>query len=260
MTHTNDVLGRFFEYRANDLQSQVNATRDVITHALTKGIEAETALADLLSALLPKRFDARKGFVIDSDGCQSNEMDLIVVDRDAVARLFDFRAFELVPIEAASACVEVKTTLDGTKLLETFARFQRVQEMRFREEQLLQTRSVSLVASTTTRPEMAVFSYEGTLSPQAIRNAYAQYPQLDHVKICVLNQGIVAHLDDSPQGPLGLGWLRPVEEPDTAAYSGRVLALFLYQFFLPSLFEQRKGSQFYRYYLQGQSDFEQLEP
>jgi hypothetical protein len=45
-----DTVGTFFSYQAIGLQNLIDATRDVIGHSLTKGIEAEDALADLLAA------------------------------------------------------------------------------------------------------------------------------------------------------------------------------------------------------------------
>jgi hypothetical protein len=47
-----DVLRRFFPYRATQLQGLVDAVRDLISHQLTKGIEAELAVADPAFAFL----------------------------------------------------------------------------------------------------------------------------------------------------------------------------------------------------------------
>jgi hypothetical protein len=112
-----DVLRRFLSYRATQLQGVVDAVRDLIRHNLTKGIEAERAPADLLKSVLLLRFAAGKGFLIDTTGRQSNEIDLIILDSMNTARLFDFRAFEIIPIEAALACIEVKTTLTKDELI-----------------------------------------------------------------------------------------------------------------------------------------------
>jgi hypothetical protein len=132
-----DVLLRFFAYRATQLQGLVDAVRDLISHQLTKGVEAELAVADLLRSVLPSRFSAGKGFIIDSLGHQSNEVDLIVLDAANTARIFDFRAFELIPVEAALACIEVKTMLTKKELDDTFDRFHRIQEMEFHRERMM---------------------------------------------------------------------------------------------------------------------------
>jgi hypothetical protein len=118
-----DVLRRFFAYRATQLEGLVDAVRDLISHQLTKGIEAELAIADLLRSVLPARFSAGKGFIIHSLGRQSNEVDLIVLDTTNTTRIFDFRAFELIPVEASLACIEVKTYLTKRELDDTFDRF-----------------------------------------------------------------------------------------------------------------------------------------
>jgi len=258
MAQTQDLLGRFFGFKAAQLQGLVSATREIVKHALTKGVEAERALADLLVSVLPGRYLAGKGFVIDSMGVQSNEVDLIVLDQLHTARLFDFRAFELVPIEAAVACIEVKTTLDKSELDSTFERFQKIQTMTFHEERVIRTRAQSesahaVVATTTSRPELVLFAYESIVSDDAIRAAYDRHPELSHAKICVLEKGVVVDLVNPAAG---LGWFCPDERDEDRA--GRVLAVFLFQFLLPALFDQTKGQRFYVHYLGGESVFSPL--
>jgi len=261
MPKSPDILGRFFEYRATAMQSIVAATRDVIDHALSKGVEAESALAEMFAGFLPARFDARKGFLIDAQGNQSHELDLILVDRNEIARMFDFRAFDLVPIEAASACVEVKINLTKAELDDTFSRFQKIQQMSFLEEKAIRVRSKgkesALVVATTSRPELTLFAYEASVSNDAIKRAYDAHPELAHVKICILTKGIVADIVGSEVGPLGRRFIVPVES-SAGILAGKVLAIFLYQLFLPAILEQTKGTQFYAQYLQGESDYLEL--
>jgi len=57
-----DIIRRFFSYRAAQLHGLVDAVRDIAQHGLTKGIEAEQALADLVLSLLPTRYSAGKVF------------------------------------------------------------------------------------------------------------------------------------------------------------------------------------------------------
>lgn len=252
-----DIVRRFFSYRASQIQGLVDAVRDVIEHGLTKGIEAEQALADLLRCLLPGRYSSSKGFLLDTKGKQSNEFDLIIVDRLNTARLFDFSVFELVPIEAALACIEVKTTLTKHELDDTFDRFQKVQEMEFFEERVLRFggQGLNMQTAQTSRPELILFAYEidGCLD-RAIRKTYETHPSLEHAKVCVLNSGIVGWLTEPYEG---LGWVRPKEE-DKNRFAGQVLALFLFQFLLPALIEQTKGQKFYAKYLEGSSRFDRL--
>jgi hypothetical protein len=249
-----DIVRRFFSYRAAQLQGLVDAVRDISQHSLTKGVEAERALADLLLSLLPSRFSAGKGFLIDTGGRQSPEFDLIILDSLNTARLFDFRVFDLIPIEAALACVEVKTTLTKQGLDKAFDGFQKIQKMEFFKERLMSSKGAGLVVSETSRPELILFAYEAEISDEAIREAYQRHPALGHVKICVLQQGIVGELKE----PEGLWWLRP-QEQEKHQFAGQVLALFLFQVLLPALFEQRKGQGFYVKYLEGRSTRSPLE-
>ena len=255
-----DILRRFFSYRATQLQGLVDAVRDILDHNLSKGIEAEQALADLLRSTLPPRFSAGKGFLIDTDGHQSRELDLIVLDSLNTARLFDFQAFDLIPIEAALACIEVKTKLAKPELDDTFEKFQAIQEMKFFEEKITYTWSdhsggTGLSVSTTSRPELILFAYDLRLSDDAIRDAYQRHPALKAVKICVIDKGSVVNLADPP---VGLGWALP-DEKEPHRRAGQVLAIFLFQYLLPALYAQKKGRQFYVKYLEGRSTFHSLQ-
>lgn len=250
-----DFVRRFFSYRAAQLQGLVDAARGISQHALAKGVEAERALADLLLSLLPSRFSAGKGFLIDAVGHQSPEFDLIILDSMNTARLFDFRVFDLIPIEAALACVEVKTTLTKQRIEDAFDGFQEVQKMDFFKERVMSTRGAELVMSETSRPELVLFAYEAAISDKAIRGVYQRHPTLRHVKICVLQQGIVA--DNTAPGA-GLSWLKP-KEKEQHRFAGQVLALFLFHFLLPTLFAHRKGQEFYIKYLEGRSTLTPLE-
>jgi hypothetical protein len=249
-----DILRRFFSYRATQLQGLVDAVRDLIKHGLTKGVEAEQALASLLQSVLPLRFSSGKGFLIDTGGHQSHEIDLIVLDAMNTARLFDFRAFELVPVEAALACIEVKTTLTKSELDDTFTRFQAIHDMDFIQEKVIRPSSdfeggAGFSVATTSRPGLIVFAYNNAVSDEAIADAYRRHPDLDYAKICALQRGIAGVLT---QPPIGLSWLSPNEEEDNRR-AGQVLALFLFQYLLPALSAQSKGQHFYIKYLAGQS-------
>src|SRR5258706_3606343 len=105
--------------------------------------------------------------------------------------------------------------------------------MKFVEERVASTRGdprfVGLVAATTSRPELSIFAYDASISNEAIKAAYERHPDLAHVKICILNKGIVVHIVDSPAGALGLRLVEPVEGASTA-FAGRILSIFLYQF------------------------------
>lgn len=261
MTAADRLVGSFFRHRARAMQNSIDATRDVITHALTKGVEAESALADLLVSFLPGRFLARKGFLIDSIGRRSNEVDLIIVDRHNTARMFDFNTFEVVPIEAASGGIEVKMSLDKAELDDTFKRFQQIHELHFNEERVAfihnTVSSTGLSVGTTTRPDLSIFAFEGNLTDNAVKDVYRRHPDLSYVKVCMLQKGIVANISESSRGPLGLRRIEPVET-DTSAFAGTVLSLYLFHLLLPALVGQRKGFGFYSSYLRGESVYRDL--
>ena len=180
------------------------------------------------------------------------EIDLFILDSLNTARL-SFKAFELIPIEAALACIEVKTTLTSGELKGSFERFEKIQRMEFFQERVVRETSdadgTGIAVAPTSRPELVLFAYEVDVSDEAIAKAYECHPTLGHVKICVLQRGIVATLTHPARE---LCWIVPVEE-ESRRRAGQVLALFVFQFLLPALHAQNKGSRFYIKYLDGQS-------
>lgn len=80
----------------------------VHTHGPTKGDGAEEPWRDFLERHLPRRYEVTHGFVVDADGDQSNQMDLIICDRQYTTVLLDSSAARYVPAESVYATFEVK--------------------------------------------------------------------------------------------------------------------------------------------------------
>lgn len=85
-----------------------------ISHNPSDGRFREDLIKTILD-IIPQRYSVRNGFVVDSDGNLSNEMDLIIFDDVYVPRFF-MESYSVIPIESVVAVVQVKTTLDSTKL------------------------------------------------------------------------------------------------------------------------------------------------
>lgn len=113
---------------------------------------------------------------------------------------------------------------------------------------------VGISAVPTSRPALVVFSYDSNVSDDALASAYERHPELGDVILCVLQKGIVGWLKNPPSG---LCWLKPAEESQNRL-AGQVLALFLFQRFIPALFAQNKGQGFYVKYLRGRSVISQI--
>src|SRR6266478_341587 len=97
------------------IQSAVAASRaiDSIAHEGLKGRIREIFVNDLIAPLLPSFVGLGTGKIIDSEGGQSGECDVIVYDRDLMPPLLLGQREALFPIESVLFSIEVKTTLNS---------------------------------------------------------------------------------------------------------------------------------------------------
>lgn len=102
------------------LQAQLTAglhsSRVVIDHPGSKGLGTEVNWLEMLQAHLPKRYQAESAFVIDSDGKQSEQIDIVLYDRQYTPELYNAKGQRIIPAEGVYAVIEVKQVLDKKNL------------------------------------------------------------------------------------------------------------------------------------------------
>ena len=82
-----------------------------ISHAGEMGNATEENWRELLRTYLPGRYAVDGGFIIDVDGRESQQLDLIVFDRQYSPVLFDAGGVHYVPAESVYGVFEVKQDL-----------------------------------------------------------------------------------------------------------------------------------------------------
>jgi hypothetical protein len=97
------------------LQEQMIAkltTNRTIMHPGTKGDATELCWLEMLNTYLPKRYQAAKAFVLDADGNLSDQIDIVIFDRQYSPFLFNQNGACYVPAESVYAALEVKQDLN----------------------------------------------------------------------------------------------------------------------------------------------------
>lgn len=89
------------------MQGELESARK-LGHPTDKGDASEQVWIDVLNAYLPKRYEARKGFVVDSAGSFSEQIDVIIHDRQYSPFVFTFKGTDVVPAESVYAVFEAK--------------------------------------------------------------------------------------------------------------------------------------------------------
>jgi len=103
-----------------DIEKRLSTARKTFAHAPTKGDASENVWLELLNTYLPKRYQAAKAHVVDSKGDFSEQIDVLVFDRQYSPFIFNYEGQTIVPAESVYAAFESKQTLDAKKI--TYAR------------------------------------------------------------------------------------------------------------------------------------------
>lgn len=92
------------------------ATARKLGHPTEKGDASEQVWNDVLNHYLPRRYESRKGFVVDSQGAFSQQIDVIIHDRQYSPFVFSFKGTDVVPAESVYAVFEAKQELTADNI------------------------------------------------------------------------------------------------------------------------------------------------
>ena len=160
------MLERFFAGILSQLQAEVDLINALVPHNATKGTLNEESLRRILASFLPSRYAVGTGFVIDSLGGRSRQVDLLVFDELYSSKLFKTFSQVLFPVETVFACIEVKTSIDKAGLTEVAEENRSIGGLKH------SVPIVRRVAPSTTAPNAIVFSERQTRPPMTYLVAY----------------------------------------------------------------------------------------
>lgn len=106
-------LRRVFLGLQEQMIARLSTNREVIRQPGTKGDAAELEWLGMLSDYLPERYRADKAFVLDSDGRISDQIDVVIYDRQYSPFLFNQDNAKYVPAESVYAVFEAKQDLNA---------------------------------------------------------------------------------------------------------------------------------------------------
>ena len=97
-----------------DIQQRLATVRKTFNHPGTKGDASENVWISMLETYLPKRYQAAKAHVVDSLGAFSQQIDVVIFDRQYSPFIFTYEDQTIVPAESVYAAFEAKQTADAT--------------------------------------------------------------------------------------------------------------------------------------------------
>ncbi|MGN6110264.1 MAG: DUF6602 domain-containing protein [Kofleriaceae bacterium] len=106
-------LSRVLESLHTDIQHRLATVRRALHHPGTKGDASENVWISILQQYLPQRYQAAKAHVVDSKGHFSQQIDLVIFDRQYSPFIFKYEEQTIVPAESVYAVFEAKQSVDA---------------------------------------------------------------------------------------------------------------------------------------------------
>lgn len=106
-------LRGLFLHLQEQMISALSTDRAVLYHPGTKGDAAEAHWREMLTKYLPKRYCADKAMVVDCDGRVSEQIDVVIYDRQYSPFLFNQDRAKYVPAESVYAVFETKQEINA---------------------------------------------------------------------------------------------------------------------------------------------------
>lgn len=97
-----------------DLQQKLTTARQTLMHPGSKGDASENVWLELLQAYLPQRYQAIKAHVVDSKGTFSEQIDVVIYDRQYSPFIFSFQGQNVIPAESVYALFEAKQSINAS--------------------------------------------------------------------------------------------------------------------------------------------------
>lgn len=104
-------LRRLFRGLQDQMNAKLSSNQESIPHSGAKGTATELNWTKMLDSYLPERYRVAKAFVIDSTGNLSEQIDIVIFDRQYSPFLFNQDNIFYVPAESVYAVFEVKQEL-----------------------------------------------------------------------------------------------------------------------------------------------------
>jgi hypothetical protein len=110
---TNWSLSQLLSGLHDDIQRRLETVRKTFGHPGTKGDASEKVWLELLQTYLPQRYSAAKAHVVDSHDVFSEQIDVVIFDRQYSPFIFQFEDQTIIPAESVYAVFEAKQSINA---------------------------------------------------------------------------------------------------------------------------------------------------
>ena len=109
-------LARILADLHQDIERRLASARQTLGHSVAKGNASERVWLELLQTYLPQRYQAQAAFIVDSKGDFSDQIDVVVFDRQYSPFIFKFEGELVIPAESVYAVFEAKQAINAAQV------------------------------------------------------------------------------------------------------------------------------------------------
>lgn len=109
-------LSQLFASLHHQIDTELKVAREALQHPSTKGDTSEAIWIGLLQTYLPERYRVCSAHVVDSEGTFSDQIDVVIFDRQYSPFVFDFHGAKVVPAESVYAVFEAKQSINAATI------------------------------------------------------------------------------------------------------------------------------------------------
>ena len=99
-----------------DIHHKLETVRATMGHPGAKGDASEKVWLELLGEYLPQRYKAERAYVVDSNGVFSDQIDVVIFDRQYSPFIFHYEDQKVIPAESVYAVFEAKQTINAKQI------------------------------------------------------------------------------------------------------------------------------------------------
>lgn len=96
-----------------EIENGLRTVRGAFGHSGTKGDASERVWVEMLTNYLPQRYSVSKAHVVDSKGQFSEQIDVVIYDRQYSPFIFTYQGETVIPAESVYAVFEAKQAVDA---------------------------------------------------------------------------------------------------------------------------------------------------
>lgn len=130
-----------------------------LDHRLTKGQLRELFVADILNSFLTSQFDIGSGIILNKNGQQSNQTDIIISDNRILPPFLREQSIGVYPAESVIATIEIKSHLGKQDIIDAQFAAERLHNDVFNHQEILYN---EVSECELFKPLCAVFGFYGS--------------------------------------------------------------------------------------------------